>query len=115
MSFDVDFYIMSDGSCPMKEFLDSLDNKMRAKFLRTVMLLEQNGNELREPYSKHLDDGIFELRVKQGSDITRALYFFVVGHRIILTNGFVKKAQKTPKSEIDLAKKYREDYLNRKE
>lgn len=41
----------------MKEFLDALDDKMRAKLLRTVYLLEQNGNDLREPYSKHLDDG----------------------------------------------------------
>lgn len=47
MHFDIDFYTMSDGSCPIKKFLDSLDNKMRAKLLRTVMLLEQNGNELR--------------------------------------------------------------------
>lgn len=114
-NFDIDFYKNVDGLCPIQEFLDSLDNKMRAKLLRTVMLLEQNGNELREPYSKHLDDGIFELRVKQGSDITRALYFFVVGHKIILTNGFIKKTQKTPKGEIDLAKKYREDYLRRRE
>jgi phage-related protein len=88
---------------------------MRAKLLRTVLLLEQNGNELREPYSKHLGDGIFELRVIQGSDITRALYFFVVGHKIILTNGFVKKTQRTPQREIELAKKYRADYLAGKE
>lgn len=104
---------MPDGTCPIREFLDSLDNKMRAKLLRTIMLLEQNGNELREPYSKCLDSGIFELRAKQGTDITRVLYFFMVGHKIILTNGFIKKTQKTPKSEIELAKKYREDYMNR--
>ena len=46
---------------------------------------------LREPYSKHLDDGIFELRCKFGSDITRVLYFFYYEGKIILTNGFVKK------------------------
>jgi phage-related protein len=113
--FEIEFYKMIDGTCPVKEFMDSLDNKMRAKLLRTVCLLEQNGNELRDPYSKHLEDGIFELRVKQGSDITRTLYFFVTGHKIILTNGFVKKEQKTPRSELNLAKKYRDDFLNRKE
>ena len=75
------------------------------------MLLEKNGNELREPYSKPLDDGIFELRAKQGTDIARALYFFVIGHKIIITNGFVKKTQKTPRSELELAKKYRAEYL----
>lgn len=49
---------------------------MRAKLLVGLDLLEENGPQLREPYSKHLEDGIFELRAKQGSDITRVLYFF---------------------------------------
>lgn len=87
--------------------------KMRAKILRMLMLLEQNGNELRAPYSKALEDGIFELRVQQGTDITRILYFFMVGHKIIITNGFVKKTQKTPQREIELAKKYRAEYMER--
>lgn len=64
---------------------------MRAKVFRTIELLEMKGNHLREPFSKHLVDGIFELRVKQGSNISRVLYFFVVGNKVILTNGFVKK------------------------
>ncbi len=64
-------------------------------------------------YSEHLVDGIFELRAKVGSNISRVLYFFVVGRKIIITNGFVKKTQKTPKNEIELAKKYRNEYLNR--
>lgn len=88
---------------------------MRAKMASTISILQDNGNELREPYSKHLSDGIFELRAKVGSDITRVLYFFCIGRRIILTNGFIKKTQKTPLSEIEKAKKYREDYLRRKE
>ena len=78
-------------------------------------VLAEHGNGLREPYSKHLDDGIFELRAKVGSDITRTLYFFYVGKKIIMTNGFVKKQQKTPRNEIELAKKWRADYLRRKE
>lgn len=109
--FEVNFYKQENGDCPVKQFLDSLDNKMKAKILKMIKLLQQNGNELREPYSKFLGDGIFELRVKQATDITRILYFFVVGNKIILTNGFVKKTQKTPQSEIDLAKKYRDDFL----
>ncbi len=113
--FDVNFYKEENGYCPVEQFLDSLDNKMKAKILKMIMLLQQNGNELREPYSKSLGDGIFELRVKQATDITRILYFFVIGNKIILTNGFVKKTQKTPQGEIDLAKKYRDDFLRRKE
>lgn len=113
--YDVDFFIKENGDCPVREFLASLDKKMRAKLLMDIDLLEENGPLLREPYSKHLDDGIFEIRVKQGSDITRVLYFFFVGKKIILTNGFTKKTQKTPQSEIATAKKYRAEYLERKE
>ena len=75
-----------------------------------IDLLEKNGPLLREPYSKSLEDGIFELRTKQGSNITRVLYFFFIGKKVILTNGFVKKSQKTPKAEKELAKKYKADY-----
>lgn len=59
-----------------------------------IELLQEKGNQLREPYSKHLDDGIFELRCKVGSNITRVLYFFYYKGQIILTNGFVKKKLK---------------------
>lgn len=83
--------------------------------LDTIQILQENGNELREPYSKHLSDGIFELRAKVGSDISRVMYFFYIGKRIILTNGFIKKTQKTPLSEIEKAKQYRKDYLKREE
>ena len=77
--------------------------------------LEEKGPQLREPLSKPLGDGIFEVRAKQGSDISRVLYFFVVGRKVILTNGFVKKTQKTPVREIERAKRYREDYQRREE
>lgn len=71
------------------------------------------GNQLREPYSKYLDDGIFEIRGKVGTDITRVLYFFYHGRKIIMTNGFIKKTSGTPNREIKLAKSYRKDYLER--
>ena len=113
--FDVDFYDLPDGSKPVDDFLDSLDDKLAAKTLRTISLLEGSGNQLGMPFSKHLEDGIFELRTEQGSDITRVLYFFVVGSKAILTHGFVKKTQKTPPGEIERAKKYRAEYLSREE
>lgn len=109
----MNYYKTQNGNCPAKEFLNSLDEKMQARLFRLLYLLEQNGNELREPYSKILTDGIFELRAQQGNNIARVLYFFMVGQKIIITNGFVKKTQKTPKKEIELAKKYRKEYLER--
>ena len=114
MKFDVYFYEKVNGEQPAKEFLLSLNKKMRAKMSDTILLLQDNGNELRMPYSEHLEDGIFELRAKVGSDISRVLYFFYIDQQIILTNGFIKKSQKTSKREIELAKKYRADYLLRR-
>ena len=111
--FDVEYYEKEDGTFPAEEFILSLDTKMQAKMFRELELLETFGNELREPHSKPLGDGIYEIRAKVASDITRVLYFFVVNKKIILTNGFVKKTQKTPDNEIALAKKYRKDYLER--
>ena len=111
--FEIVFYDKPDGTEPVKEFLSSVDQKMRARILRMIDLLAHNGTALRMPYSEHLIDGIFELRIKSGSDISRVLYFFVIGRKIVLTNGFIKKTSKTPKNEIETAKKYRNEYWNR--
>jgi phage-related protein len=113
--FEILFYSKADGTKPVKEFILLLQPKMRAKILRIINMLESNGTKLREPYSKHLDDGIFEIRAQVGSDITRILYFFVVGKKIILTHGFIKKTQKAPASEINRAKAFRTEYINRKD
>lgn len=113
MKFEVEFYEKENGSCPVEEFLLSLDKKMRAKLVGLMGILQEKGNLLREPHSKHIEDGIFELRGKIGTDIVRVLYFFCYEGNIIFTNGFVKKVQKTPKKEIDKAKKYRKDYMTR--
>lgn len=99
--FVVEFYETRDGQRPAEDFLDELDIKMRSKLVMTLKVLQEQGNRLREPYSKHLDDGIFEIRGKVGTDISRVMYFFYYGGRIILTNGFIKKTQKTPKSELN--------------
>ncbi|MDY3060576.1 MAG: type II toxin-antitoxin system RelE/ParE family toxin [Fusobacterium sp.] len=56
---------------------------------------------------------MFELRIKFSSDITRIFYFFYVEDRAILTNGFIKKTQKTPTSEIEKALKYKADFERR--
>ncbi len=112
-NINIELYDTPDGKCPVKDFLESLDPKMRAKMLRTIDLLETNGIELRDPYSASLGNGIFELRAKQGSDISRVLYFFFVGSNAILTNGFIKKTQKTPQRQLALARKYKADYERR--
>ena len=111
--FTVEFYETLKGEKPCLEFLNTLEVKLRAKAFRDMALLEEKGTELRLPYSELLDDGIFELRTKQGRNIIRNLYFFFVGNKIIITHGFRKKTQKVPSGEIERAKEYRKDYLAR--
>ncbi len=111
--FDIEYYRLTNGKAPVAEFIDSLSPKMQAKAVWSIDLLAEYGNQLREPFSKQVDDGLFELRIKFASDITRIFYFFVVENKIVLTNGFIKKTTKTPRAEIELARKYRADYERR--
>ena len=115
MQFQVEFYETEDGRIPTREFLDSLEPKMNAKMVGLMEILEEKGYSLREPYSAPLEDGIFELRAVQGSNISRALFFFYVEGRIVITHGFIKKTQKTPRAQIELEKKYRADFLKRQQ
>ncbi|PKP50835.1 MAG: addiction module toxin RelE [Bacteroidetes bacterium HGW-Bacteroidetes-11] len=69
-----------------------------------------------EKFFKHLEgaDGLFEIRIKHGSDIFRILCFFDEGNLIILLNGFQKKTDKTPKNEIEKAKRLKKRYYKEK-
>ncbi len=113
--YEVDYYEDAKGRKPVEEFIDSLDVKMRAKVFGRLELLEQEGPALGMPFARVLEDGIYELRTTQGGNITRILYFFVVGKRVVLTHGFVKKTQKTPRSQIERAKRFRDDWRKRHE
>lgn len=110
---EIQFYKDEMGRVPIEDFLDKLDIKMRQKMLRSIQALQEMGISLRMPLSESLEDGIFELRAKVGSNISRVMYFFVVGNRAVLTHGFVKKTQKTPPRELEKAKKIRDDYMRR--
>ena len=113
-NFSVEFFREDDGTKPVGQFIRSLPTKLKAKVVGDLNILEEYGISAREPLSKFLEDGIFELRSKVGSNIVRILYFFDDEKIIIATNGFVKKQRKTPASEIELAKKRREKYFARK-
>ena len=113
-SYTVIYYVLDNGRIPVKEFLHSLeDKKLKAKVYMSISLLEKHGFVFTNSFSKHLGDGIFELRIKHSSNIVRCLYFYHHNRIIVLTNAFTKKTQKTPDNELKLAKKYRKDYLKR--
>lgn len=111
--FTVEFYSTADGRSPVRDFIKSLPKKLYSKTARAIKLLREHGNQIKPPYSMPLCDGLFELRVKFSSDIVRIIYFYLEGRIIVLTNGFVKKQQKTPINEIELALKRRKLFLER--
>ncbi|NTW96614.1 MAG: type II toxin-antitoxin system RelE/ParE family toxin [Erysipelotrichaceae bacterium] len=111
--YEVTYYQRSNGKMPVSIFLDELTVKMHAKMLSRIVLLAKNGPNLREPVCKSLGDGIFELRSQMDGYALRILYFFGSGKNVILTNGFVKKTNKTPREVIKQAKAFRKDYLQK--
>ena len=113
--FLLELYTLPNGVKPVEEFIEKLNPKMQVKAIDSLEILQERGNTLREPYSKQIKgyDGLFELRIRFAGDISRIFYFFFVGKKIVVTNGFVKKEKKTPKAEIELAIKYKFDYERR--
>lgn len=108
-----EFYETKNKKIPMELFLDSLNIKLRAKIIRDILLLQELGTSIREPYSKPIKNGLFELRTKFSSDTVRVFYFFFYNKRIIITNGFIKKTRKIPTLEIEKAVQYKLDYERR--
>jgi len=97
------------------DFYNLQKPKVKDKIIWTFKLIETI-QYVPEDYLKHLDgtDGLYEIRVQQGSDIFRILCFFDHGNLIVLANGFQKKTQKTPKSEIEKALKIKREYETEK-
>ena len=87
------------------DFFNAQKEDVKKKFNWTLQLISTQGR-IPEKFFKHITDseGIFEVRVEVGSDIFRVFSFFDKGNLVVLVNGFQKKTQKTPKSEIKMAK-----------
>ena len=118
--YNVEFYETQDGKSQIWEFLEDLrikaatskDARIQHKQASLyIELLQQNGTRLNENITKHLEDGIWELR--PGNN--RVFYFFFQDNTFVLLHQVRKKTQKTPKREIEKAKRERDDYLFRKE
>lgn len=110
--YSIEFYRTENNKIPAKEFIESQDAKTYAGILRELKHLESTGPLSREPHTKFLKDGIFEIRIRQEKSV-RILYFFFANQRIVLTNGFVKKTNKTPNKEIEKAIQYKNDFYER--
>ena len=107
------YYLTAAGRSPVRGFIDSLDPRSQCKFFFVMELLEEFAHTLPQPHSKYLGSSIFELRFGGEEGAVRVLYFFFHGDKVIFTNGFVKKTDKTPAREINTAVERRKDFLSR--
>ncbi|MDN4164574.1 type II toxin-antitoxin system RelE/ParE family toxin [Cytophagales bacterium LB-30] len=97
------------------DFYHKQKQKVKDKILWTFRIIETH-KQIPTDYLKHLEgtDGLYEIRVQQGSNIFRIFCFFDEGKLVVLANGFQKKSQKTPKSEIERALKIKREYEQEK-
>jgi phage-related protein len=98
-----------------QSFFESLRDKVKDKIIWTLDLIEEI-QKIPETYLKYIEntDGLYEIRIQQGSDIFRIFCFFDEGQIVVLMNGFQKKTRKTPKKEIDRALLIKREFENNK-
>lgn len=114
--YSVEFYKDKDGNEPVKEYISSLagkndkDSRVNLNKIRDyIKTLSEYGTRAGEPYVKHIEGEIWELRPLRN----RILFFGYDGNKIILLSHFIKKTQKTPQREIDKAKRLMKDHKER--
>lgn len=96
-----------------EDFFREQNDKVKEKIIWTLQLIQEL-ERIPETYLKHLEntDGLYEIRVQMGSDIFRIFCFFDSGNWVVITSGFQKKSQKTPRKELLKALKIKQDYEN---
>lgn len=111
----IEFYQTSTGTKPVEEFLDTLSDQHAQKVAWVLRIVERL-DRVPEQYLKKLvgTEQLWEIRVQAGGKNYRLLGFFDGAVLLILTSGFVKRQQKTPRQEIELAQRRRIEYMQRK-
>jgi phage-related protein len=111
--WDIEYYRAPNRTYPAKDFIESLEVKARARTARTLDLLEEFGIELGMPYAKHLEDKLWEIRIRFKNDRHRIIYALLKDRTFILLHGFTKKSSAVPKQEVDIARKRMRDFIAR--
>ena len=97
------FEVLNDT---VRSELNALPLEIRTRLFRLERMISQVGLEtLREPYVKHLEGKLWEMRVTGRDGIARAIYVTAIGRRVVIVRVFIKKTQQTPRSEIDIAQR----------
>lgn len=98
MKWTIEYYSQN-----VQEWMGKLPISIRASYAKLTGLLAEFGMDLRLPHSRAMGDGLFELRPKGKEGIVRVFYCTLVGRRIVVLHGFIKKTQETPRKELDTA------------
>lgn len=111
---EIKFYKDDTKKSPIEDFLNSLSSKDAQKVTWVLSLIEEHDNVPKSYLKKMINtNDIWEVRAQSRGNAYRLMCFKHKNRIIILTNGFIKKTQKTPKNEIKLAEKRKEDWLRR--
>ncbi|OIO06607.1 MAG: hypothetical protein AUJ52_11855 [Elusimicrobia bacterium CG1_02_63_36] len=113
MAFELRFYRTRAGIEPALEYIRAQTKGHRAKIGRALQYLEDLGHLARRPQVDYLGNQIYELRIAIDQHQHRMFYFFHRRSIIVVTSGILKNEGKVPKSEIERARKYRADWLER--
>ena len=113
MNWNVNFYKTQNNSSPVEDWILNLENEAKAKVLRNIQLLKELNINLKAPFVKPLKNKLYELRTKDSKGIYRIIYFAYKNQTFYLLNGFVKKDQKTPNKEIELAQSRMKEIINK--
>jgi phage-related protein len=98
MSWAIDFY------SGVQDAIIEMPPKIQARMIRLLELMEEHGANLGSPHTASMGDGLFEIRAKAKEGIGRALFCYMKGEHVYILHAFVKKSQKTPKKDLELAK-----------
>ena len=101
MAWNVYFFQTASGDCPVRKFIKEQDEVVYTKILHLVMLLKDHGPLLRPPYSKKMQNNLYELRVS--GSIAIRIFYTLYRNEYFLLHAFKKKSQKTPHKEIKTA------------
>lgn len=107
MNYSLEFYDEA-----VQQTLLSWPAGINASFSRITLRMVEHGANLGMPYTKAMGDGLFEIRAKGQEGIGRAFFCTLVGRRIIILHGFIKKTDKTPRHELEIAQQRMKEIKN---
>ena len=114
--FDIEFWEDKKGYSDVADYIEKLSQKSNKdsriklrKIVAYIDILSEKGRSVCYPVARHIDDEIWELRPLNN----RFMYAYITGNKIIILSYFIKKSSKTPKIEIEKAKKRLEEYKER--